>query len=61
MQRRTYLSLEEIYDLLEEDEQEWSADGSESSDHGEEDHVSENALSDSSEEETIDIPHPLDF
>ena len=56
MQRRTYLSSEEIYRFLEEDAEEWSADGSESSDDGEEDHVNENAVSDSSEEETIDIP-----
>ena len=51
MQRRTYLSSEEIYHLLKEDTEKWSADGSKSSDDGEGDHVSKNALSDSSEEE----------
>ena len=56
MQRRTYLSSEEIYHLLEEDAEKWSADGSESSDDGKGDHVSKNALSDLSEEETIDVP-----
>ena len=33
-----------------------SADGNESSNDGKEDHLSENALLDSSEEETLDIP-----
>ena len=56
IQKRTYLSSQKIYHLLEENAEEWSADGSESSDDGKEDHVSENALSDSSEEETINNP-----
>ena len=45
-----------IYHLLKGDAEECSTNGSESSNDGKEDHVSENALSDSSEEETIDIP-----
>ena len=53
---RTYLTSEEIYHLLEKDAEGWSADGSKSYDDGEVDHVSENALSDLSEEESIDIP-----
>ena len=51
MQTRTYLSSEKIYHLLEGNGgMEWSADGSKSSNDGKEEHVSENALSNSSEE-----------
>ena len=57
--KRMYLSSEEIYHLLEGDAEEWSADGSESSNDGKEDHVSKNVLSDLSEEETIDIPSAI--
>ena len=57
--KKRYLSSDEIYHFLEgdgADGEEWSADCSESSNDGKEGHVSENPLSDSSEEETIDIP-----
>ena len=43
--KRTYLSSEKIYHLFEGDAEEWSADGSESSNDDKEDHVSNNALS----------------
>ena len=43
------------YCLLEENAEEWSADGTESSADGEENHESKNALSELFEEETIDI------
>ena len=56
MQKRTYLSSQKIYHLLEKNAEEWSADGNKSFNDAKEDHVSENALSDSSEEEMIDIP-----